>query len=1261
MIGWQAAYIIARKFGQSKRWPAAIFVYKAIIRASNSTDPRVYYQLGNAYNNHGEKNRAIESIKIAVEAESGNRNWLYRLGFLLEQNKQFVEAISIYDQLIRLDDSFAASYKRKSTCLMEIGKHSESVNELRTGFDRCPSNTDLADVLAQRLRNTGPRWQELEVLETIYPVVENDGDWNNRIADAYASMNKHEKAALHYSRANSILPGNSLTLFQEGKSWMQLGNAIEAKKAFSRAIEVDDRRESKIFGLGVFYQHFGAWEDAARAYAEQCEITPTSAELHYKLGLALERSYDWESAAQEYQVALHINSDQSKWLFRLGFVYERMSQWSKATECYKTIVEQELSKNEEAHYRLGYVLAKLNRAQEACESFIRIRSSVETKNDEPFPVTNVLIQRSSDESLEALLREPCRTRSLIEEFNASSNHEIGLCYDIGLELYKEGKFEDAIFYFGQINIFPDAHGIDTKRYGNDKELFQQMQYTSWTETLPVDEGVVFYESFHSESIGCNPLAIYRGLRESTKYSHLRHVWSVSPKAFIPVDVASDPNTVVIYRNSDAYRRYLATAKYLVSNVSFGSWFVRRKGQLYLNTWHGTPFKTLGKDIKSGYLEHTNVARNFLQATHVLSGNSHTTEVLTRNYDISHIWTAKIAETGYPRVDRTLNMSLAEKQSIKTRLGIPTEKHEKLTILYAPTWRGGLNTRHFDTQKLINDITRLQLLDANIVFRAHHYTEHLLKDVCLDITMVPSDIESNDLLAAVDILVTDYSSIAVDFLSKDCPIFFYTYDYDEYASQRGLYFTPEELPGIGCSTIDQLIGRLQKTINGEPLPDSKTLMERFCPVDDGRATERAIQFFMESSEAAVVDIGSGANRSILLHHSFIPNGITSSAQNLIGSLDPEEYSCTIVVAAEQTAADDLRIEKLRELPENVAIIGRTGRQLFTPEEKWIVERLNKHRGLSNERQWEVYRRSYEREFRRIFGAAQFDAIVEFEGYSVLWASILGCARAACEKSIYLHNDMNSEWTNRFPYLESLFGLYRFFDNMISVSPAINSENYAQLGARFGLGKSSFIDCINQINPDRVLELADEPLDSDIKAFIRPGSVCLATMGRLSREKDHVKLINAFDQIRRELSGSIDLQLVILGDGPLRNELANKISELCLGDHILLGGLRNNPFPLLRHSDAFVLSSNHEGQPMVLLEALVLGLRIISTDIIGTRFMLGDNGGLLVDNSVDGLVLGIRELCLENLDAPEFDRAGYVEKALAQFVKSVFKNSVSSGII
>ena len=265
-------------------------------------------------------------------------------------------------------------------------------------------------------------------------------------------------------------------------------------------------------------------------------------------------------------------------------------------------------------------------------------------------------------------------------------------------------------------MFDDAHGVDTTGYRKDKALLDVMYYTSWRERSAPEGKCRSLRSFHGDSISCNPLAIFEELIRRQEFDGYLHVWVANDKAFIPHSVNTHPNVAIIRRNSAGYRRHLATAKYLINNVTFPAYFAARPGQQYLNTWHGTPLKTLGKDIGTGFLEHKNVARNFLHATHLIAANQFTADVLTRRYDVDTMMTGSVAITGYPRVDRTLNASGQRAPGLKRTLGIhPSDTRP--VVLYAPTWRGGLSTTHFDMERLTPISQRLTALNCNVIFGA----------------------------------------------------------------------------------------------------------------------------------------------------------------------------------------------------------------------------------------------------------------------------------------------------------------------------------------------------------------------------------------------------------------------------------------------------------------------------------------------------------------------------------------------------------------
>jgi N-acetylgalactosamine-N,N'-diacetylbacillosaminyl-diphospho-undecaprenol 4-alpha-N-acetylgalactosaminyltransferase len=133
--------------------------------------------------------------------------------------------------------------------------------------------------------------------------------------------------------------------------------------------------------------------------------------------------------------------------------------------------------------------------------------------------------------------------------------------------------------------------------------------------------------------------------------------------------------------------------------------------------------------------------------------------------------------------------------------------------------------------------------------------------------------------------------------------------------------------------------------------------------------------------------------------------------------------------------------------------------------------------------------------------------------------------------------------------------------------------------------------NPINLEKIENLKNEENDIKFDKF------SFITIGRLEKQKNHNLLIESFSKLK------IDAKLYIIGEGELREELELKIEKLNLTDKVFLLGIQKNPYKFLNNADCFVFSSNYEGFPNVLLEALACGLPIISTDCLsGPREIL-----------------------------------------------------------
>ncbi len=178
------------------------------------------------------------------------------------------------------------------------------------------------------------------------------------------------------------------------------------------------------------------------------------------------------------------------------------------------------------------------------------------------------------------------------------------------------------------------------------------------------------------------------------------------------------------------------------------------------------------------------------------------------------------------------------------------------------------------------------------------------------------------------------------------------------------------------------------------------------------------------------------------------------------------------------------------------------------------------------------------------------------------------------------------------------LYRHADAIVGVSDGVSRDLEATLGFPHG----SVTTIYNPVDADRITEAIDEPvavhLKADFSGLTRP---VVITTGRLALEKAQHDLLDAFAMLSESQRGS----LVILGDGPLRQQLERQAQDLGIAERVWMPGFVDNPWWFMARSDVFVLSSHWEGFGLVLVEALVCGVPVASTDCpSGPREILED---------------------------------------------------------
>lgn len=170
--------------------------------------------------------------------------------------------------------------------------------------------------------------------------------------------------------------------------------------------------------------------------------------------------------------------------------------------------------------------------------------------------------------------------------------------------------------------------------------------------LPVNEKLVLLEGGQGKNINGNMFSMLREICKNPKYSDYTCVFTVTEntlsKAEKRMSFYGFDRVILAVRNSNEYKKYLATAKYLMTDNSFPPYFFKRGEQVFLNTWHGTPLKTLGMSDKSNPASIANIQKNFLMSDIALFPNEFTKNVFFEDYDIKNIFKGKSLIAPYPR-------------------------------------------------------------------------------------------------------------------------------------------------------------------------------------------------------------------------------------------------------------------------------------------------------------------------------------------------------------------------------------------------------------------------------------------------------------------------------------------------------------------------------------------------------------------------------------------------------------------------------------
>ena len=778
----------------------------------------------------------------------------------------------------------------------------------------------------------------------------------------------------------------------------------------------------------------------------------------------------------------------------------------------------------------------------------------------------------------------------------------------------------------------------------------RQKYVTYYDTLPIDDKAILLESEHGKKIDGNIFYILRHLSKDERYADYKIYFSSMGRnmrkfrAFLEAHGIENVNIVMLA--SDEYMRLLASAKYLINDTSFPPYYLKKEGQVYLNTWHGTPLKTLGKSDESGYHSITNIQKNFIVSDYILFPNEYMKDIMLRDYMLENISRGSSLMAGYPRNE--IFFDTDSREQIREAL----ELNGKKVYVYMPTYRGNVAKGKTSKSSVYLQYFLYELEKSLEEDEILYVNLHPLATDGVDfrefkkIKKFPAGYEVYEFLNIADALVTDYSSVFFDFAITGRKIVLFTYDEEEYLATRGMYMNINELPFPRVSDVPGLMDELRTSKSY----DDTAFLEKFCPYERPDASEVICSKIIlnEVTDAQILPIPSNGKENVIIYTgNLAKNGITTSLTSLLNEIDKTKRNYFVTFRSEHIAKNK---EYLKTLPDGVNYIATSIDFSVTVKER-IIRKLFRNKMINADKYMKLIGHRVAQGFEKNYGNAKIDHAIQFNGYET--DVILELASFKGKKTIFVHSDVVEEIRlkgNQRP--DVLKYAFSHYDNVAVVTediiaPTKKIEN----SARTKVVK-------NIISYKRILENADiipeEPnwkactvdfdtlnavLDSDSKKFI--------SIGRFSPEKGHERLVDAFAELHESMPNS---HLIIIGGyagSGCYEKLVQKINDMGLSERIILVLNTPNPYWILKKCDFFVLSSFYEGFGLVLAEADILDKPVISTDITGPRLFMRQHGGTLVENSRDGILNGMKMLSEGKIQPMRVDYEQYNREVLESF--------------
>lgn len=443
------------------------------------------------------------------------------------------------------------------------------------------------------------------------------------------------------------------------------------------------------------------------------------------------------------------------------------------------------------------------------------------------------------------------------------------------------------------------------------------------------------------------------------------------------------------------------AKYVFTDSGILYKYVKKPGQIFVNTWHGTILKLMGIDNSHERFTMGIIQRSLLFSDYLIFPSDYLKDRLLNSFMLEDVYPGKILLEGYPRN----SVFLDDERQMEFRKKFNLEDYE--IFIYMPTFKGLVDNRKDEQQK--DDVNKFlkeideSLTDNQILFaKLHPYnTQQIDFDKFSNVQPFPMGFEIYDIVNMADCLITDYSSVFFDFANCKRKTIIFNYDEEEYLKDRGFYFPISDLPFAKVQTVEDLI----REMNAPKNYDDDDFIEKFCQYERIDAVKYICETIFEGKDSCKFETIENKKPNMLLYAGDFSNKDAKNNLNrFLEGIDTEKYNIFISFCPWMKNVKENPGDVFDDIPEGIGFLPFSYNLMPTVKEKLEYDKLVKK--CDEKHYTDLLKIFFKRSFDQQYGNLDFRYIIDFKADDFNQALIFD---SACD-NFYLFTTKSSKVQN-----------------------------------------------------------------------------------------------------------------------------------------------------------------------------------------------------------------------------------------------------------